>query len=104
VNVNYIISALKKFLKALGQKRPDLVLREWIFSGITPQFTLPAKLSSSRLKKNSSFFTNPFSLLDLIQADYLLFLKLKRNLAASPCPPKRGQEEVGRRHRHSDQR
>jgi hypothetical protein len=43
----------------------------------------------------SSFFTSPFSLLDLIHADYLLFLKLKRDLAASPCPPGQGREEVG---------
>jgi hypothetical protein len=53
-------------------------------------------------KKNSSFFTNPFSLLDLIQADYFLFLKLKRDLADSPCPPGRGQEEVGGGHQHCD--
>jgi hypothetical protein len=33
VNVNYIIGAMKKFLKAT----------EWIFSGITPQFTLPVQ-------------------------------------------------------------
>jgi hypothetical protein len=56
---------MKKFLKALGQKEPDLVPIERIFSGITPQFILPRKLSRSRLNKNSSSFTNPFSLLDL---------------------------------------
>jgi hypothetical protein len=87
VNVNYIISALKKFLKALGQKRLDLVPREWIFSGITPQFTLPSKLRRSRLKKKFQF-TNPFSLLDLAQADYFLFQKLKRDQVVSPCPPR----------------
>jgi hypothetical protein len=61
VNVNYIISALKKFLKALGQKRPYLVPGEWIFSGKTPQFTLPVNVCHSRLKKKFklSFFTNP---------------------------------------------
>jgi hypothetical protein len=93
------MSALKKFLKALHQKRPDLVPREWIFSGITPQFTLPRKLSRSRQKKNSSFFTNP-----LTQADYFLFLKLKRQLEASPCPLGQGHKEVGGGHQNSDQR
>jgi hypothetical protein len=55
-------------------------------------------------QKNSSFFTNHLCLLDLAQADYFLFLKLKRELAASPCPPGKGQEEVGGVHQHSDQR
>jgi hypothetical protein len=59
VNVNCIISALKKFLKALGQKRLDLVPREWIFSGITPQFTLPGKLSRLRLKKKFQLLHQP---------------------------------------------
>jgi hypothetical protein len=104
VNVNYSISTMKKFLKALGQKGPDLVPREWIFSGITTQFTLPGKLSRSRLKKNSSSFTNLLSLFDLAQGGYIPFLKLKRELAASPCPPGRGHEEVRGGHLHSDQR
>jgi hypothetical protein len=55
-------------------------------------------------QKNSSFFTNHLSLLDLAQADYFHFLKMKRELAASPCPPGQGQEEVGGGHQHSDQR
>jgi hypothetical protein len=59
VNVNYIISALKKLLKALGQKRPDLVPKEWIFSGITPQFTLPGKFSPLRLKKKFQLLHQP---------------------------------------------
>jgi hypothetical protein len=54
-----IISVMKKFLKALGQKEPDLVPREWIFSGITPQFTLPGKLSCSRLKKKFQLLHQP---------------------------------------------
>jgi hypothetical protein len=49
------------FLKALSQERLELVLREWIFSGITHQFTIPRKLSHLRVKKNSSFFTNLFT-------------------------------------------
>jgi hypothetical protein len=83
VNVNYIISAMKKFLKALGQKEPDLVPRGWIFS---------------------SSFTNLLSLLYLAQSGYTLFLKLKRELAASLCFPGRGHKEVGGGHLYFDQR
>jgi hypothetical protein len=59
VNVNYIISALKKFLKALGQKRPELAPREWILSGITHQFIIPGKLSRLRLKKKFQLIHQP---------------------------------------------
>jgi hypothetical protein len=36
-NVDYTVSALRKFLKDLCKKRPDLLLREWVFqSGNAP--------------------------------------------------------------------
>jgi hypothetical protein len=60
------------------------------------------KVEPFKAEKKSSFFTIPFSLLDLTKADYFLFLKLKRDQVASPCPPGRGQEEVGGGHQHSD--
>jgi hypothetical protein len=96
VNVNYIISALKMFLKALCQKGPDLVPREWMFYGITLQFTLHVNLSRSWPKKNSSLFPNTLSLLSLAQAEYFLFLKVKRELAGLTMSPWTGSRRCGR--------
>ncbi len=47
VNTDYIIGALKMFLKTLRQKRPDLALETGSSTGITPRCTLLRKCSSS---------------------------------------------------------
>jgi hypothetical protein len=51
VNEDYIVGALKKCLKALHQKWPDLVPREWISTGPTLRFTPNRKCRDSRPKK-----------------------------------------------------
>jgi hypothetical protein len=53
-------------------------------------------------EKKFQLIHEPLFLLDLAQADYFLFLKLDWDLAASPCPPGQGQEEVGGGHQHFD--
>jgi hypothetical protein len=104
LNVNFIINSLKTFLKALGLK-PDLVPGEWIFSGRTPPAHPSRKVEPFKAeKKIPASSNNPLFLLDFAQAEYFLFLKLKRELAASPCPSGQGQEDVGGGHQHSDQR
>jgi hypothetical protein len=40
-NADYIVGALKKFLKAICQKRPNMVSGEWMFHWDNAPYTRP---------------------------------------------------------------
>jgi histone-lysine N-methyltransferase SETMAR len=75
VNGDYIIKALKSFLKALRLKRPDLEPGEWMFHwDIAPVHT------AEKVQQIQVIPHPPYSP-DLAPADYFLFPRLKRELA-----------------------
>jgi histone-lysine N-methyltransferase SETMAR len=81
VNADYIISALKRFLKALRLKRPDLQPGEWMFHWDNAPVHTAQKVQQFLAKKNIQVIPHPPYSPDLAPADYFLFPTLKRELA-----------------------
>jgi histone-lysine N-methyltransferase SETMAR len=82
MNADYIISALKKFLKALRQKRPDLRPGDWMFHWDNAPVHTAQKVQQFLAKKKIQVIHHhhpPYSP-DLAPADYFLFPRLKREL------------------------
>jgi histone-lysine N-methyltransferase SETMAR len=81
VNAEYVISALKSFLKALRKKRPDLVPGEWMLHWDNAPVHTAQKVQQFLAKKNIQVLPHPPYSPDLAPADYFLFPTLKRELA-----------------------
>jgi histone-lysine N-methyltransferase SETMAR len=84
VNGDYIIKALKNFLKALCLKRPDLEHGEWMFHWDNAPVHTAEKVQRFLAKKQIQVIPHPPYSPDLAPADYFLFPTLKRELAGSP--------------------
>jgi hypothetical protein len=81
VNEDYIVGALKKCLKALHQKWPDLVPREWIFLQDQGSGSHPTENAGIPGQKSPQLVPHPFQSPNLAHADFLFLPILKRGLA-----------------------
>jgi histone-lysine N-methyltransferase SETMAR len=81
VNAAYIVDALRRFLKALRKKRPELVAGEWFLHwDNAPVHT--AEVVQTFLAKNSiQLIPHPPYSPDLAPADFFLFPTLKKELS-----------------------
>jgi len=81
VNANFIVGALRRFLKAFRAKRPEMAAGEWFLHwDNAPVHT--AKVVRDFLAKNHiQLLEHPPYSPDLAPADFFLFPKLKRELA-----------------------
>ena len=81
VNGDYIINTLKRFLKALHQKRPDLEPGSWVLHWDNAPVHTSQKVLDFLAKKNIQLLPHPPYSPDLAPADFFLFPTLKRELA-----------------------
>jgi histone-lysine N-methyltransferase SETMAR len=70
MNKDYIIGALKKFLKALRQKRPDLSPGDWMFHWDNAPVRTAQKVQQFLAKKQIKVISHPPYSPDLAPADY----------------------------------
>jgi histone-lysine N-methyltransferase SETMAR len=76
VNAAYIVNALRRFLKALRKKRPDLVAGQWFLHWDN------AEMGQTFLAKNSiQLIPHPPYSPDLAPAEFFLFPPLKKELS-----------------------
>ena len=80
VDLSYIISAMKTFLKKLRKKRPGLSEREWFFHWDNAPVHTATDVQEFMAKKGMKTIKHPPYSPDLAPADYFLFPKLKSAL------------------------
>ena len=81
VNGNYIIKALAQFMRRLRQKRPDLIKDQWFLHWDNAPVHTAAIVQDWLAARGIQVLHHPSYLLDLAPADFLLFPKLKKELA-----------------------
>jgi histone-lysine N-methyltransferase SETMAR len=81
VNADYIIGALRKFLKALKAKRPELVPGEWLLHWDNAPVHTAQKVMAFLAEKSIQTLPHPPYSPDLAPADFFLFPTVKRELA-----------------------
>jgi histone-lysine N-methyltransferase SETMAR len=81
VTADYVILALRKFLKALKAKRPDLVPGEWFLHWDNAPVHSAQKVQAFLAEKSIQLLPHPPYSPDLAPADFFLFPALKRELA-----------------------
>lgn len=81
VNAEYIVGALKMFLKRLRQKRPELIKNGFILHWDNAPVHTAQTVQQFLAKKNIEVLAHPPYSPDLAPADYFLFPRVKADLA-----------------------
>ena len=81
VNSDYILKAMRSFLKKFKQKRPEMATQPWLFHWDNAPVHSAGKVQEFLKKKGIKMIEHPPYSPDLAPADYFLFPTLKSKLS-----------------------